>query len=40
MTYPSHPAEVEGKVVAPADDPRNKRKVQEVIQKCPITVSR
>jgi len=27
------------RVVAPADDPRNKRKVQEVIEKCPITVS-
>ena len=26
-------------MVAPADDPRNKRKIQEIIQKYPITVS-
>lgn len=27
------------RLVAPADDPRNKRKIQEVIRSCPITVS-
>lgn len=27
------------KIVAPADDSRNKRKIQEKIQSCPITVS-
>jgi ubiquitin-like domain-containing CTD phosphatase 1 len=25
-------------VVAPADDPRNKRKIQEIVKKIPITV--
>ena len=38
VTYPS---QTEGAaVVSPADDPRNKRKVEEIIKKCPITVSR
>ncbi|ORY28457.1 HAD-like domain-containing protein [Naematelia encephala] len=37
MQYPSHPTGKGGGIL-PADDPRNKRKVQEVIQSCPITV--
>ena len=39
VIYPNHPHEQGVKVVvAPADDPRNKRKVAEVIKDNPITV--
>ena len=40
VTYPNHPDEKGANIVAPADDPRNKRKVAEIIKKCPITVSK
>lgn len=39
MTYAAPGKKEQAKTVAPADDPRNKRKIQEVIKACPITVS-
>jgi ubiquitin-like domain-containing CTD phosphatase 1 len=38
VKYSAHPA-VQGKpVIAPADDPRNKRKINEIVKNVPITV--
>jgi hypothetical protein len=41
VTYASHPAGISGKkrrALPPADDPRNKRKVTEIVKTRPITV--
>jgi len=38
VTYSNHMSG-KGNAVAPADDPRNKRKVEEIVKNCPITVS-
>jgi hypothetical protein len=37
VVYPTGP-DAKKKGVPPADDPRNKRKIKEVIENCPITV--
>lgn len=39
VEYPSSSKQRGKAAVSPADDPRNKRKIQEVIEKCPIDVS-
>lgn len=38
VAYPAGSSHL-AKAVAPADDPRNKRKIQEAVRLCPITVS-